>query len=220
LVFDKAETLNNTHHFESALVHHLLRLEELTERRVSPIFVSRTSFYYCLKGGEYNRDPIELHFPPYTESEMTDILNLYFAPTINDNIMDKNTNKDTLRSVVRLTVNTFWDRCRDFRELVYAISTLYPIFVERALCNEVKREEYRAPLAKAMSYIRQAYTCTYRRDMNNRSTSDYSSCNYHISLIDSINIAATMHDVNIDTREFFIALLYKNSSFLLATWHP
>ncbi|XP_051154169.1 origin recognition complex subunit 5 [Leptopilina boulardi] len=116
IIFDKCEYLRD----KPILFRSLLRLRELSEMNVCPIFVTDLTwdkFFSIIK----IKMSIKFYFPPYTQQETARIL-LFYKPKGCDETFYKN--------YLNLFLSVFYRFCRDLNELRYMASINFEKYIE------------------------------------------------------------------------------------------
>lgn len=127
IMFEKCEYLRD----KPKLLLALLRLRELSQINVCPIFVTDLTwdkFFSIIK----LKLPIKFHFPPYTQDELSRIL-LFYKPEDCDEGFYKN--------FLDLFMSVFNRFCRDLNELRYMASINFEKYVEPIKAGKYTAED-------------------------------------------------------------------------------
>jgi origin recognition complex subunit 5 len=153
IVLDKAERLRE---MNATLLPSLLRLSELTHRRVCTILVSELVWekLAMAAGGLH---PYPLHFPQYTKSEVLAIMSLDCP---------EGEPLSFYRTFVNHVWNVFQCVCRDVGELRYLSSLLYPKYCEPVESGETSRQETRKLWRHIEPYFRGVMSKIHLREIS------------------------------------------------------
>ncbi|KAL5484618.1 hypothetical protein EMCRGX_G021147 [Ephydatia muelleri] len=153
LVLDKAERVRD---MEPTLLPSLMRLAELTRRRVCVILISE------LVWGKFYSDPFEapsfiLHFPNYNKEETLALMGLDCPP-----------DKPSLfyHTFINHIWNVFNSVCRDLSELRHLSTILYPKYCEPVDQDKIGIQETRRLWRHIEPYFKHVMSKIFLREMS------------------------------------------------------
>lgn len=141
------------------LIASLLRLSDLTGRRVCVILISQL-VWDRLRPRPGCRDPLILHFDAYSEDQMRRILEA-------DCPLEEQPDPRLYAAFVELVVKVFRHACKNINELRFIVSALFPKYLEptRAAEAPLRRDPVKL-YARIEPYFRTMLAKLYLRDVS------------------------------------------------------
>ncbi|KAF6023863.1 ORC5 [Bugula neritina] len=154
LVFERAEKLRS---LPANVLPALLRLKELSQSQVCVILESEIPWENFRQFPTGYREPITLHFSPYSKDDLIEILS---------SLVPDDTDKDFYTNYCHLIVNVFFTITRNLRELKYLANMNFKKYCEPVNTGAVAATNHRALWKAIEPQLKTAINSIYLHEMS------------------------------------------------------
>ncbi|XP_039456567.1 origin recognition complex subunit 5 [Oreochromis aureus] len=153
IVMEKAELLRDT---DASLLSALLRLQELVEDNVTVILLSEIAWdKFRPNTGCF--EPLLLHFPDYSKSELQQILSQNVHPSYSAGFYS---------AYINILLGVFYSVCRDLRELRHLAALNFSKFCEPLAEGKVKETDTHKLWKHIEPHLKKAMQTVYLREVS------------------------------------------------------
>ncbi|EMP32108.1 Origin recognition complex subunit 5 [Chelonia mydas] len=153
IVLDKAEQLRE---MEANVLPGFLRLQEMTDRNVTVIFLSEI-VWELFRPNTGCLEPFTLYFPDYSIGHLQKILSHYHPPEYS---------ADFYAAYINILLGVFYTVCRDLKELRHLAALNFTKYCEPVVRGEANERDTRRLWKNIESHLKKAMQTVYLREIS------------------------------------------------------